>query len=129
MQPTVGDLMQREPVTIGLSDTLAAAKALMEQSGVHQLPVLQNGDLVGILSNRDLHAHTGYFERTKVDAAMTWTPVTVSRNAPAEQALRLLMTHSFNALPVVDDGRLVGILSRTDLLRLLADFLARERAA
>jgi CBS domain-containing protein len=125
-EPLVESIMRRTVVSTTPPELLATARAVMEREGVHQLPVLENGALVGILSERDLHAHTGYLERTKVDAAMTWNPLTVSATESVRYAAHLLIEKSINALPVVDDGHLVGIVSRTDLLHLLETVLSAE---
>ena len=123
MHATVASVMRQAPVTITPGETLATAQVLMEREGIRQLPVIDQGVLVGMLSDRDLHAHTGYLERTKVDAAMSYDPATVGPTATAQQAARLLMEREINALPVVDEGRLVGIVARSDLLRLLVQLL------
>lgn len=125
--PTVQCLMRRDPVTITSGDTLAAAQALMQQKDIRQLPIVDHGVLTGMLSDRDLHAHTGYLERTKVDAAMSEHPVVVAPSDTPAQAARLMLEHKINAVPVVEDGRLVGILSRSDLLRLLVNLIEGER--
>lgn len=122
-QSSVGDIMRREPLTTSPFETLASAKALMDRDSVRQLPVIEKSQLVGILSERDLHAHSGYLERTKVDAAMTLTPLTVAPTDTALHAARILVEKKVNALPVLEGDRLVGIVSRTDLLRLLVTLL------
>lgn len=126
-EPLIESIMRRTVVTTTPTELLSTTKATMEREGVHQLPVIENGVLVGILSNRDLHAHTGYWERTRVDAAMTWNPITVSSTETVRQAAHRLIEKSINALPVVDGGQLVGIVSRTDLLQLLERLLASDR--
>jgi CBS domain-containing protein len=125
--PRVADVMRRNPVTISPGETLAAAEAVMLREGMHQLPVLENGVLVGIVSERDLRPHSGYFERTKVDAAMTYSALTVAPTETALHAAQSLIERKFNALPVVENGRLVGIVSRTDLLRLLVGLLEQRQ--
>jgi acetoin utilization protein AcuB len=115
--------MRRDPVTITPFETLAAAQSQMQRADVRQLPVVEKGVLIGMLSDRDLRAHTGYLERTKVDAAMSEHPITVSPNDSAARAARLLLDRKINAVPVVEDGRLVGIISRSDLLRLLVELV------
>jgi len=125
---TVASIMQRAPVTTTPVELLSAAQEVMAQRGLHQLPVIEGGHLVGILAERDLHEHTGYLQRTKVDAAMTSNPITVAPDTSAQQAAQLLIEKSINALPVVDGGQLVGIVSRTDLLRLLVGLLDDRRA-
>jgi len=122
--PSVGRLMRRDPVTTTLLDTLSTAQSLMEREGFRQLPVVENGKLIGMLSDRDLHAHSGYLDRTKVDAAMTERRlITVAPTDTAAHVARLLLEQRINAVPVVDGDRLAGIVSRSDLLRLLIDLV------
>ena len=124
---TVESITRRQPpVTISQEETLAVARQLMVSHGIHQLPVVEGGVLIGILAERDLHAHVGYLERTKVDAAMTRAPLTVEPTDPAQQAARILIEQNINSLPVVQNERLLGIVSRTDLLRLLVQLLDRQ---
>lgn len=124
--PTIESLiLGQTPVTIGQDETLAQAHELMTRHGIHQLPVVEGGALIGIVAERDLHAHVGYLERTKVDAAMTRAPVTLAPSDSAQHAARVLMEQNINSLPVVRAGRLLGIVSRTDLLRLLVRLLER----
>jgi CBS domain-containing protein len=126
--PSVGRLMRRDPVTITLLDTLSNAQSLMDRDGFRQLPVVEKGVLVGMLSDRDLHAHSGYLDRTKVDAAVTERLITVAPTDTAAHVARLLLEQRINAVPVVDGGRLVGIVSRSDLLRLLIDLVEGHAA-
>lgn len=123
---TVEAVMRRNLITTTPHETLAAAQELMDQHGVRQLPVVDGERLIAMLSERDLHAHTGYLQRTKVDAAMSENPLTVGPGEAAERVAQLLLDHTINALPVVDGGRLVGIVSRSDLLRVLIDLLTRS---
>ena len=123
---SVEALMHRNLLTISPLDTLVNAQSLMEREGVRQLPVVDKGVLVGILSDRDLHAHSGYLERTKVDAAMSERLTTVSPTDTAAHAARVLLEQRINALPVLEDGRLVGIVSRSDLLRLLVTLVEAQ---
>ncbi|HVO23764.1 MAG TPA: CBS domain-containing protein [Candidatus Margulisiibacteriota bacterium] len=125
--PTIEGLMRRDPVTITPLDTLAAAQSLMQRVGVRQLPVVEKGELIGILSERDMRAHSGYLERTKVDAAMSERLITVSPKDSAARAARLLLDQKINAVPVVEDGRLVGIVSRSDLLHLLVEIVDAQQ--
>jgi CBS domain-containing protein len=125
--PRVQDVMRRNAVTISPQETLAKAEAVMLREGMRQLPVVENGELVGIVSERDLRPHSGYLERTKVDAAMTYSALTVTPTETARRAAQMLIERKFNALPVVENGRLVGIVSRTDLLQLLVSLLEQRQ--
>jgi CBS domain-containing protein len=128
-EPIIEDIMRRAPLTTTPQETLAATQAVMTREGIHQLPVVENGVLIGMLSDRDLHAHSGYLDRTKVDAAMTSGVVTVAPTDTAHRAARLLIERKINALPVVEGDRLVGIVSKTDLLRLLVNLLDQSPTA
>ncbi len=124
LAPLVSALMQRATITTHPLQLLSEAEEIMKREGIRQLPVLDNGALIGLLSKSDLQAHSGYMGRTKVDAAMSTDLITAHPNDDAISVARLLMDKRLNALPVVDGGRLVGIISRTDLLKLLVSLFA-----
>jgi acetoin utilization protein AcuB len=113
----IASCMTRDPVTVTPHDLLARAKALMDSGRFRRLPVMEGGKLVGILTERDLRNHWGYLERTRVDAAMTPEPVTITPRITAEDAARLMLQHKIGGLPVIEDGALVGIVSTSDILR------------
>ena len=116
------NLMTPDPVTIDPHDTLSKAKTIMDVGGFRRVPVMDDGRLVGILTERDLHEHTGYLESTRVNAAMRTALVTITPYDTVEDAARLMLKHKIGGLPTVADGRPVGIVTTTDLLRA---FLAR----
>jgi acetoin utilization protein AcuB len=115
--------MTRSPVTVTPRDTLAKAQALMRAGGFRRVPVVSDGEVVGILSERDLRQHLGYLESTRVDGAMTAAPMTVSSQMSVQDAARLLLEHKVGGLPVVDGGKLVGIVTTGDLLHALLDVI------
>jgi CBS domain-containing protein len=108
---------------------LADAQAVMQREGIRQLPVIDNGALVGILTERNLREHMGYLASTRVDGAMIEQVLTIASTTPAIDAARILLDRKINALPVVDDSRLIGIVTRSDLLRLVIQFLERGAGA
>ena len=119
----VADVMRRE-VLLGAPDAhLAEAQRLTREAGIHQLPGVVAGELLGIVSGVDLERQSGYLERTKVDAVMTPRPLTVDSGARLSDAIRILLDEDVNSLPVVRAGALVGMLSRTDVLRLAARWI------
>ena len=113
----IANWMTRDPVCITRQDTLARAKELMDAGQFRRLPVIDNDKLVGIVTERDLRQHSDYLDSTKVDAAMTPDPVTITPRVTAEDVARLLLQHKIGGLPVVENGKLVGIVSTSDLLR------------
>ncbi len=113
----IANCMTRNPVTVTPHDLLARAKALMDSGHFRRLPVMEQGKLVGMLTERDIRNHWGYLERTRVDAAMTPDPVTITPRISAEDAARLMLQHKIGGLPVVEEGELVGIVSTSDILK------------
>ncbi len=113
----IANWMTRDPVCITRQDTLARAKELMDAGQFRRLPVIDNDKLVGIVTERDLRQHWDYLDSTKVDAAMTPDPVTITPRVTAEDVARLLLQHKIGGLPLVENGKLVGIVSTSDLLR------------
>ncbi|HUO04955.1 MAG TPA: CBS domain-containing protein [Candidatus Binataceae bacterium] len=123
----IANLMTPEPVTIGPTEPLAAAKLLMDEGRFRRLPVVDDGRLVGILTERDLREHLGYLESTLVDAAMRTTLVTITPYETVDDAARLMLKHKIGGLPVVTNGRLTGIVTATDLLRAFLTALQSTR--
>jgi CBS domain-containing protein len=119
----IANWMSRSPACISPNDTLAAAKKLMDAGRFRRLPVVENDKLVGIITERDLRQHLGYLDSTKVNAAMTSDPVTVTPRNTAEEAAHLMLQHKIGGLPVVDNRKLVGILSTSDLIRALLNVI------
>jgi acetoin utilization protein AcuB len=126
MTMLISRLMTYGAETISSHDTLQTAATLMERGGFRRVPVVDDGKLVGIISDRDVRAHSGYLDSTRVTAAMTSDPKTVTPQMSVEDAARLMIEHKIGGLPVVEDGKLVGILTTTDVLKA---FLKVEAAA
>ena len=113
--------MTRDPVTVRPDTTVPQIAHLFESNRIRHLPVVdENERLVGIVTDRDVRSATGYDTkdalRLKAENIMTADPMTNLGNAPLEDALTLLSSRRFGALPVVKAGRLVGIISRHDVL-------------
>jgi acetoin utilization protein AcuB len=115
--------MTKDPVVVESKETLAAVRQMMDKGGFHRVPVVDAGKLVGIVSDRDLRQHTGTLARVKVNGAMTTSVVSVTPTTILEAAANLMVGHKIGALPVVDRGKLVGIITATDLLRAFAEVL------
>jgi acetoin utilization protein AcuB len=113
----------RDPVCVTPDDTLEKASQIMACTGFRQLPVAIGKKLVGIITERDLRAHRGPFQTILAASAMSANPITVSLNDSAEDATRLLIKHKIGGLPVVEAGKLIGIVTTTDLLVALLGIL------
>jgi acetoin utilization protein AcuB len=136
---TVGEIMSGSPVTITSEHSLDSALDLLSKHGIRELPVVESGRLIGIVTDRDLRQVAPsyplfrdeeeiryYSQNVKVASAMTPDPLTVSPETPLVEAAKLLRTYRINSLPVVDDARLVGIVSVTDFLKLFIEQSGRE---
>jgi acetoin utilization protein AcuB len=128
--------MSRPVMTVTPRDTLRTARELMAENRINQLPVVRSGRVVGIVTDRDLRdaypSSVQVYPGKKVDAfadahtveeVMTFSVVSVAAEAAVEEAASLLRRHRIGALPVVDKGKLVGILTRSDIL----DYLLSRR--
>ena len=127
----VEDVMQTAVITITPKTSLPEAMRLVGHRGIRHLPVVDDDRLVGIVSDRDLkramaspatalESHElGYLlDALTVDEIMTRAVVTVGRMFPIEEAARLMVTEKISALPVTERGKLVGIVTETDVLQL-----------
>lgn len=131
----VRDLMQTKVHSLRRNDKLSLADDLMKQERIRHLPVLdEDGELAGILSQRDLFRGAllralGYGARAEehmlrtvvVKEAMTEPVYTTSPDTSLREAAALMLKHRIGCLPVVDQGRLAGIISESDLVRLIAE--------
>ncbi len=115
----VAELMMPNPITIAPSDSLELAHEKMKTGRFRQLPVMDEGKLIGILTDRDMRQHLGKLTHTRVDTVMSALPFSVRPSTPLEQAARLLVTHKVGSLPVVENGKLVGIITASDMLHAL----------
>ncbi len=113
----VGRHMTRGPVTVTPTDTLATAQEKMQRGGFHRLPVVAEGRLVGIITDRDLRQHLPYLDKTKLTAAMIETVLTVTPGDTLEAATELMLDRKIGGLPVLEGDKLVGIITTSDVLK------------
>jgi acetoin utilization protein AcuB len=111
------NLMTPDPIAINPDDTLANAKASMDDGRFRRLPVVEDGRLVGILTERDIREHLGYLGSTRVNAAMRTALITVTPYDTVETAAQLMLKHKIGGLPIAAGGKLVGIVTTSDLLK------------
>jgi acetoin utilization protein AcuB len=119
----VAELMTPKPVTVTPGDSLELAYEKMKAGRFRQVPVLEEGKLVGILTDRDVRQHLGQLTRAKVNDVMSALPLFVRPSTPVEQAAHLLTINKVGSLPVVENEKLVGIITATDMLQSLEAIL------
>jgi acetoin utilization protein AcuB len=112
----VSQRMTKNPVTVGPDETLAVAAEKLKAGNFRRLPVIEDGNLIGVLSEFDVRAHGESLHSVAVRAVMTDTPVVIAPTATLERAAATLANHRIGALPVVSGGKLIGIITAKDLL-------------
>lgn len=121
---SVGAIMTPQPVTIGRQELLATAHRLMRSHNIRHLPVLDHGDLVGILSQRDLlflETLRGIdTDKDIVEDAMTMDTYAVAPDTPVATVARQMARKRYGCAVVMERGRVAGIFTATDALRIVA---------
>ena len=131
----VTKIMTTDPVTISRNEPVSSARKVLEQNGIHHLPVTDGKQLVGILSSSDfLRVSFGEFgnqDDRSLDAVLDHTytipdlmnanPTTIESTQTVRDAAGILVASGFHSLPVVKNGQLVGIVTSTDLIQYLLD--------
>ncbi|MEW5772643.1 MAG: CBS domain-containing protein [Thermodesulfobacteriota bacterium] len=142
------DIMTRDPLVLRPDDDIAAAARLMVERSINGLPVVdESGKLVGVITQSDLVAQQktlrlpsvftlfdGFVPLGSMDSletefkkitamtvadAMTRDPATVGLDTPLDQIAALMVDRQYHTLPVVDSGRLVGVVGKEDVIRTL----------
>jgi acetoin utilization protein AcuB len=118
--------MNRNPVTVTRGATVVDALRIMEEQGLHYLPVVdEHGSLVGMASDRTLLRARG---SEPIHQAMTPDPITVTEYAAIEEAAQIMVDQQTGALPVMRHGKLVGLITLSEMLQLFLEVLgAREK--
>lgn len=129
----VRNWMSKNVVTINEDDSMQDALKLLKQHNIRMLPVLRNGGLVGVVTDRDLkrasasdattldvHELLYLISKIKVKNIMSKNPIAVSPDLTVEETAELLLNNKISGAPVVDDqGKVVGTITQTDLFRVL----------
>lgn len=115
--------MTKEPITVEPDDLLSRAAHKMKAGGFRRLPVVSDGKLVGIVTERDLREHRGQLEHTKINGVMTENLFTVSPEITLEEAAQIMLEQQIGGLPVIHEGRLIGIITASDVMRAFLDVM------
>ena len=109
--------MSPNPVTATPDEKVAAVQARMHQGDFRSVPVVQNGHLVGLITDREVRGQMGPMDTIEVKQAMNEDPETVTPTTPLHDAARIIFEHKIDSLPVVEDGKLTGMITSSDILR------------
>jgi len=121
---TAAAFMTSQPVTIGRKESLATAHHMMRANGVRHLPVLEHGELVGIVSQRDLlflETIRGVdLDADTVEDAMSTDTYSVPPDAPIAAVARHMARKRYGCAVIIERGRVAGVFTATDALRFIA---------
>ena len=133
--------MRKAVITIHPDDTLAHAQSLLRTHHIRHLPVVDGGRLVGILSSHDLHgavpvpagpeearAYAEKLQALPASAVMSREVVAVAPFTPIEHCAKLMTEYKIGCLPVLEGGRLEGIVTTTDVMGLMAEMMGVSEA-
>ncbi len=132
----IRDVMTKNPITIDSETLVLDAQRIMKENNIRRLPIVDKGKLVGIVTKHDLleaspspatslsiHELNYLLSKMKVKEIMSKNPITLSPDTPFEEALRIGQEKKVGAFPVVEDGKLVGIATESDIVRFMSRVL------
>ncbi|MHB8655744.1 MAG: CBS domain-containing protein [Terriglobia bacterium] len=138
----VREIMTTEVTTVQETETMFDAAMIFARSSLRHLPVLRDTNLVGVLTERDVkrfapgllsgvssEQYNHLLESTPLSKVMTRNPMTLKPDQDVSDAANIFSTKRFGCLPVVEDGKLVGIVTTSDMLKLLAKIMNDLRAS
>ena len=131
--------MTSNPKTVNDDDLVRTAVMLFVEHRIRHLPVVRDGALVGIISDRDLkrampsivagstpEEYQDFMESTSSEQLMTKKPITCGPDTDLVDVVREFCEHKVGAIPVVEDERLVGIVTQTDMMHAFLQVLERQ---
>ena len=138
----VGNWMTKDVISVDVNDSMQDAAKLIRKHKIKRLPVMENGKLVGIVTDRDIkrasasdvttleiHELLFLISEIKISDIMTKNPITIPSDYTIDEAAQILLEHKLSGAPVVDDkGQIVGIITQTDIFRVLVLFTGVKKA-
>ena len=128
----IRDMMTKNPVTVDSETLVMDARKIMKENNVRRLPVVDKGKLMGIITKHDIleaspspatslsvHELNYLLSKMKVKEIMKKNPVTLTPDTPFEEALKIGQEKKIGSFPVVENGKLVGIATESDIVRFL----------
>jgi acetoin utilization protein AcuB len=135
----IKDVMTKDPITVESEILIFDALKIMEKNRIRRLPVVDKGKLVGIVTQQDINeasppvtTSTGAYEfhyrlsKMKIKEVMKKNPITLSPTTPFEEALKIGQKKKISSFLVVENGKLVGITTESDIVRFLIRVLGLE---
>jgi len=138
----VSNWMSKDVISVDVNDSMQDAAKLIRKHKIKRLPVMENGKLVGIVTDRDLkrasasdvttleiHELLFLISEIKIRDIMTKDPITIPIDYTIDEAAQVLLEHKLSGAPVVDhEGQIAGVITQTDIFRVLVLFTGVKRA-
>ena len=125
--PTIDKYMTTSPYAIGRDQPLAAAHALLKKHHIRHLPVLEGGELIGVLSERDLHLIESLAgvdpKRVTIEEAMSTSVYAVTPETKLDEVLSSMAENKYGCAVVIQNGHVVGVFTTVDVCAAFADLL------
>ena len=128
----ISEIMTKNLVTANVTDGLKEINGLLKTNNIRHIPIVSGDKLVGIISKTDImrlsfgdiyegqeNADEAIFDMLTTEQVMVSNPTTVNAHDTIKEVAELMSNVEFHALPVLDDGKIVGIISTTDLIKYL----------
>jgi acetoin utilization protein AcuB len=128
----IRDVMTKNPITVDSETLVLDAQRIMKENSIRRLPVVDKGNLVGIVTQHDLlqaspspatslsiHELNYLLAKMKVKEVMKKNPFTLTPDTPFEEALRIGQDKKIGSFPVMDKGKLIGIITESDAVRFM----------
>jgi acetoin utilization protein AcuB len=127
----VSNIMSENPVTISPDKRVGQALKLMQKHNIRHLPVVKDERLVGWITSRDLREVllASMLEKITVADVMLKTPITVTPETQVEEAARLIYENKIGGMPVLEGGKLVGVITMLDLVSAFLSMLGLLRTS
>lgn len=131
----VSTIMTQDVITLNRTDNLDTAEVLFKKNNIRHIPVVDQKEIIGMLSYTDLlrisfadavdeyeqDVDTIVYNMFTIEQVMAKNLISVNPNSTIKDVAEILSKREFHALPVVDNGKLVGIVTTTDLINFLLD--------
>ncbi|MEZ4875090.1 MAG: CBS domain-containing protein [Flavobacteriaceae bacterium] len=131
----VSTIMTKEVITLNLTDSLEIAERLFKTKKIRHIPVVSGKSIIGMLSytdilrisfadaitNDDDFVDTSVYNLFTIEQVMAKNLISINSNTTIKETAEILSNREFHAIPVVDDGTLVGIVTTTDLIKYLLE--------
>jgi acetoin utilization protein AcuB len=130
--PAISHYMTKQPFTISPKASLAEAHQMMRDHNIRHLPVVDDGELVGIVSKGDLHLLETLaefpLEAVEVEEAMTPNPFYVTADEPIDDVVEIMAEHKYGSAIILGRGGIEGIFTYVDACHALVDLIRRSAA-